>query len=383
MPTSRRECVRKLADVTVRGSAMSSAHAPLGAADRRPASDRIAPRCVPGLATRTGARWQQTSTWWEMMKGMTRAARLVEHGAPLRVEDVTLPDPGPGEVRVRLAYAGVNPIDRYNAEGRAAADGPVPRTLGGEASGLVDGQPVVVVGAGLGSARDGVFATEAVVPAAAVVPAPATIALEEAGAMGVAGLTSWNVVSLAGVGPEDRVLVLGASGGVGSTIVSLVHSLGATVWGQCGSLEKAQAVRGQGADEVVVAKAEGLADAVRDLSPTVVTDPLGGAFTAAALSVLAPDGCLVLYGTSAGSEATLQLQPVYRGGQRFLGYGGLRLSDEKRREDLTEALSALADGRLRIRIGQTFPLERVNDAFAALGDRTVAGKILLELDPPG
>src|ERR1700685_141513 len=99
-----------------------------------------------------------------MMKHMTRAARLVQHGQPLRVEDVTLPDPGPGEVRVRLAFAGVNPIDRYNAEGRGAAEGRVPRALGGEASGLVDGQPVVVVGAGLGSARDGVFATEAVVP---------------------------------------------------------------------------------------------------------------------------------------------------------------------------------------------------------------------------
>jgi NADPH:quinone reductase len=99
--------------------------------------------------------------------------------------------------------------------------------------------------------------------------------------------------------------------------------------------------------------------------------------------VLALDGRLVLYGTSAGSEATLQLQPVYRGGQRIFGYGGLRLSAEKRREDLTEALSALVDGRLRIRVGRTFPLERVNDAFGALGDRSVAGKILLELDPPG
>ena len=317
------------------------------------------------------------------MRDVTRAARLVEHGHPLRVDDVQLPEPGPGEVVVRLAFAGVNPIDRYNAEGRAAPDGPVPRTLGGEASGLVDGQPVVVVGAGLGSTRDGVFATEAVVPLGAVVPVLGAVSLEEAGAMGVAGLTAWNTVSLAGVRPEDRVLVLGASGGVGSTIVSLVHSLGATVWGQCRSLEKAAAVRAQGADEVVVASAEGLADAVKDLRPTVVTDPLGAAFTGAALSVLAPDGRLVLYGTSAGSEATLQLQPVYRSGQRILGYAGLRLSDETRRHDLSEALSALADGRLRIRIGRTFPLERVNDAFAAVADGTVDGKILLELDPPG
>jgi NADPH2:quinone reductase len=313
---------------------------------------------------------------------MARAARLVEHGQSLRVEDVEMPEPGPGQVRVRLAFAGVNPIDRYNAEGRVAADGPVPRTLGGEASGLVDGQPVVVVGAGLGSARDGLFATEAVVPGSAVVPAPTGVRLEEAAAMGVAGLTAWNVVSLAGIGPEDRVLVLGAAGGVGSTIVSLAHSLGATVWGQCGSADKRTALLDQGADEAVVASAQDLADAARDLSPTVVTDPLGGPFTGAALSVLAPDGRLVVFGTSAGSEATLQLQPIYRKSQRIMGYGGGRLSDQKRREDMTEALSALSDGRLRIRIDRTFPLERVNEAFAALSDRSVVGKILLELDPP-
>ena len=361
MPTPPREGVEKIAGVTIRGSPGT-------------AQDGRSPNARDG---------QRNATVWEMMRDVTRAARLVEHGHPLRVDDVQLPGPGPEEVRVRLAFAGVNPIDRYNAEGRAAADGPVPRTLGGEASGLLDGRPVVVVGAGLGSTRDGVFATEAVVPLGAVVPVPGAVSLEEAGAMGVAGLTSWNVVSLAGVGPDDRVLVLGASGGVGSTIVSLVHSLGATVWGQCRSLRKAAAVRAQGADEVVVGGAEDLAESVRGLSPTVVTDPLGGAFTGAALSVLAADGRLVLYGTSAGSEATLQLQPVYRSGQRILGYAGLRLSDDTRRQDLGEALAALADGRLRIRIGRIFPLEQVNDAFAAAGDGSVDGKILLELAPPG
>ncbi len=293
-----------------------------------------------------------------------------------------MPAPGPGEVRVRLAFAGVNPIDRYNAEGLVAKDGPLPRTLGGEASGLLDGHPVVVVGAGLGTTRDGVFATEAVVPEEAVLPAPTAVGLEEAAAMGVAGLTAWNVVNLAGIGAEDRVLVLGASGGVGSTIVSLAHSLGATVWGQTRSTEHSAAVTEQGADEVVVSDAAGPAEAMGDLSPTVVTDPLGGPFTGAALSVLSPEGRLVLFGTSAGSEATLQLQPVYRNGQRLIGYAGGRLSTQERRKDMSQALSALADGRLRIRLDRTLPLERVNDAFTALGDRLVTGRILLELDPP-
>ncbi|MGH2929435.1 MAG: alcohol dehydrogenase catalytic domain-containing protein, partial [Solirubrobacteraceae bacterium] len=76
----------------------------------------------------------------------SRAARLVEHGQPLRVQEVRLPEPAGGEVRVRLRYGGINPIDRYNAEGRVNASGPLPRTLGCEAAGELDGRPVLVAG---------------------------------------------------------------------------------------------------------------------------------------------------------------------------------------------------------------------------------------------
>src|SRR4051794_15161097 len=106
------------------------------------------------------------------MDGMVPAARLHRHGKPLRVEDVDLPDPGEGEVRVELRFAGVNPVDRYAAEGRVAADAPLPRTLGGEGSGLLDGTPVLVTGGGVGTIRDGVWAGAAVVPETAVVPLP-------------------------------------------------------------------------------------------------------------------------------------------------------------------------------------------------------------------
>jgi NADPH:quinone reductase-like Zn-dependent oxidoreductase len=89
---------------------------------------------------------------------MTLAARLGAHGGPVRVEDVALPAPGDGEAVVDLAFAGINPVDRYGIEGRVAADGPLPRTLGAEASGHLEGRPVVVFGACLGAARDGVWA---------------------------------------------------------------------------------------------------------------------------------------------------------------------------------------------------------------------------------
>jgi len=82
---------------------------------------------------------------------MVKAARLHHHGDPLAVDEVSLPAPAPGEVRVELAFAGVNPVDSYVAAGRVAADGPLPRTVGSEASGHLDGRPVLVTGAGLGS----------------------------------------------------------------------------------------------------------------------------------------------------------------------------------------------------------------------------------------
>src|SRR5438552_10418873 len=152
---------------------------------------------------------------------VVRAGRLHKHGEPLTIETVELPQPREGEVLVDLAFAGVNPIDRYTAEGSVAPDGPLPRTLGFEAAGVLDGRPVVVHGEGLGTARDGLWAQAAVVPRDAVSAVPEGADLREAAAMGVVGVTAWNVVHDVGhVGRDDRVLVLGASGGVGCAIVS-------------------------------------------------------------------------------------------------------------------------------------------------------------------
>jgi hypothetical protein len=117
------------------------------------------------------------------MSRTIRAARLHQHGAPLQVDQVELPEPGQGEVMVELQFGGVNPVDRYTAEGRVAPHAPLPRTLGGEASGTVDGRKVVVAGGGLGSRRDGVWAEAAVVPAQSVLELPDGVELEDAAAM--------------------------------------------------------------------------------------------------------------------------------------------------------------------------------------------------------
>lgn len=308
-----------------------------------------------------------------------RAARLVEHGAPLRVEQITLPPPADGDVLVQLDYAGVNPVDRYAALGKVNPDGPLPRTLGAEASGHLDGRPVLVYGAGLGSTRDGLFATAAVVPRDAVYDLPDGVRLPEAASMGVAGLTAWRVVEKSRVGPGDRVLVLAASGGVGQAVVSYAASKGAQVVGQTGSASKAKAVREMGAHDVVVTDAAGLSESLGDFAPTVVVDSLGGEFTAAALTSLDKRGRLILFGTSSAPEAVIPLQLMYRNELTVLTYAGLIATPAERREGLSHALPALADGRLKIRIDREVGLDDINQAFEALADRSLTGKVVLRL----
>ena len=309
-----------------------------------------------------------------------RAARLLAHGEPLQVQSFMLPQPEPDEVWVELEYGGVNPIDSYIAAGRVAVDGPLPRTLGGEAAGRAEGRPVLVAGEALGAARDGVWAQAAVVPRAAVVPLPDGVETREAAAVGIAGLTAFNCVrELGRVSAEDRVLVLGASGGVGSMIVSLAHAAGATVWGQTSSQAKADGITAQGADRVIVGGPDALAAALPGLAPTVVFDPLGGDFVAPVVEGIEPRGRIVSFGTAAGAEVTFNLQLVYRKMLTLFGYGGMQLDRAQRRPGLEATLRAVRDGDLRIIVDSVLALEKVNEAFARIAERRVRGKVLLDL----
>ena len=309
-----------------------------------------------------------------------RAARLTEHGRPLRVEEVPLGEPGDDEVVVDLAFGGINPVDTYIAAGRVAPNGPLPRTLGGEAAGFVDGRAVLVAGEQLGSARDGLWAEAAIVPRAAIIDLPEGVEPRDAAAMGIAGLTALNCVRRLGrVGPEDRVVVLGASGGVGSMIVSLAHAAGATVWGQTGSEHKAAGITQMGAARVLVGDGRQIAAELAEFEPTVAFDPLGDGFVAPLVEAVAVRGRIVAFGTSAGAEVTFNMQQLYRKMVSLLGYAGMQITRDERRPGLQEALNALRSGDLRVRVDEVLALDQVNEAFARLADRRVQGKLLLEL----
>jgi NADPH2:quinone reductase len=307
------------------------------------------------------------------------AARLVRHGEPLELQELELGEPGEEEVLIEVAYGGVNPVDTYGAQGHVAKDGPVPRTLGTEGSGTVDGRPVLVRGHGIGSMRDGLWATAAIVPRAALIDLPEGVNLPQAAAMGVAGVTAWRTVTgRAQVTADDTVLVLGASGGVGSIIVSLAHGMGATVAGQTGREAKRDWISAFGADYVVVSDAVGLTNALVDLPPTVVFDGLGGEFTGAAIEAMQPHGRLVLFGTSAGLTGQLPLRQLYRKGITVHGYAGLLASDNDVTAALGQALRALASGQFTVPIDSEMPLDQVNAAFELIRQRKLHGNLVLD-----
>jgi NADPH2:quinone reductase len=309
-----------------------------------------------------------------------RALTLHEIGGDLSVGDVPEPVPAAGDVMVEMVYASVNPLDVWVSQGSpgvAAAN--LPWVPGTEGTGFVDGQPVLVRGAGLGVIRQGTTSERLAVPASAVHKVAADLDLAQVAGIGVAGGTAWEAVhTKAHVGPKDRVLVFGASGGVGSLAVQLAKACGATVWGQTSNKAK---VDGIAADHVVVADDTELAAALDGFEPTVVLDGLGGAYTPVAVDVLAPAGRLVAYGASADEQVAFNVRTFYRKGLSMLGYSGFVQSPAENQATINTVLAALADGTLHVPV-EIVPLRDAANVHHRILAREVEGKLVVDLRAP-
>ena len=309
-----------------------------------------------------------------------RAARLHSIGGTLQLDELPDPQPGPGEQLVDIAYASVNPLDVWIAQGNVgAAAANLPWTPGGEATGHVDGRPVLVRGGGLGVVRQGLYCSRIAVPDGWLVPVADGLDLAEVAAMPVAGITAWQALhARAHVEADDRVLVLGASGGVGAMAIQLAKAAGATVWGQTGSAAKVDGIMSNGADNVVVAAADELESAAADYQPTVILDALGGPYTDAAIASIANKGRLVVYGTSNDERVSINLRRLYRKGVDLLGYSGLVETADEQRAALDTLLAMMAAGTVRVPVSDVLPLSAAADAHARILGRSVEGKIVLD-----
>ena len=309
-----------------------------------------------------------------------RALILRDIGGDLSVGDLPEPVPAAGEVIVEMVYAAVNPLDVWVAQGTpGAAAANLPWVPGTEGTGYVDGQPVLVRGAGLGVIRQGTIGERLAAPATAVHKVSGELDLAQVAGIGVAGGTAWEVVhTKAHVSAQDRVLVLGASGGVGSLAVQLAKACGATVWGQTTNKAK---VDGIAADHVVVADDTSLVAALDGYEPTVVLDGLGGGYTRAAIDALAAAGRLVNYGASAGEQVAFNVRTFYRKGLTLLSYSGLLQSPAENQATINTVLKALADGTLHVPV-EIVPLRDAANVHHRILAREVEGKLVVDLRAP-
>ncbi len=310
-----------------------------------------------------------------------RAVTLSEFRSPLVVHDLPDPTAAAEEFLVDMTFAAVNPLDIWVCNGNFAGVTPLPHIPGAEGVGRLNGQTVLLRGHGLGLARPGTYAQRIAVPAGSLIVVPDGVDEQQAAAVGVAGLTAHRAVHTLGeCGPSDTVLVLGASGGVGSLAVQLARATGARVLGQTSSEAKTLGVAALGAEPIVAADGAALLAALGDNAPSLVCDGLGGVFTAAAIDAMAPFGRLVTYGTSAGEQSTLNMRALYRKGLKVVGYTGIREDPTTLGAAFDELFASLAAGRLHISIDDVLPLDEAAEAHRRILDREVEGKLLLDVN---
>jgi NADPH:quinone reductase len=309
-----------------------------------------------------------------------RAVRQHVYGEPMRLDDIAEPVAATGEVLVRLCRAAVNPIDIWASRGSVGGGSPLPRTLGGEGAGVTaDGDRVVIRGGGLGITRDGTYAEWVAAPAQTATPIPDGVSDAQAAGVGIAGVTALDCLERSAVARGGTLLVLGASGGVGSFALRLARNRGVRTVAQTSTAGRA-ATLADAADVVVTGDADGLVAAIHAAgvdTVDAVLDPLGAGYTAAAVRVLAAGGRIVMFGASAGSTFTVAGAELYRKGVSIIGYGGLAIDAATLRIRSSQLLDEIARGALDVVVADELDLADANAAHRRILERRAGGKLLL------
>ncbi len=306
----------------------------------------------------------------------------------LSFDDVAVPEPQAGQVRVRVAATGLNFVEVYHRKGQYP--NLLPMTLGAEFAGVVDavGEGVTDFHPGdrVGTANGiGGYAEYAIAPAAKLLHVPAAISLEQAAAVLLQGMTAhYLALSTFPLKAGDTALMHAAAGGVGHLLVQIGRRRGARILATVSTDEKAQLARMAGAEEVILYTTDNFETAVKRLTggkgADVVYDSVGQTTFAMSLNCLKPRGMLVLYGQASGPVEPVNPQVLSQKGSLFLTrptlahYVLTREELEWRANDLFNWMSA---GELIVRIDRRFPLAQAADAQTYMETRGTRGKVLL------
>jgi NADPH:quinone reductase-like Zn-dependent oxidoreductase len=326
---------------------------------------------------------------------MMQAAVLQAYGAPLRLTEIPRPVPTEGQVLVRIKASAVNPLDLKIARGEAAhARHPAPAVLGIDMAGVVEalgpgvtqvalGDEVYGMTGGVGG-HQGSLAEFVAADATLLAHKPANLTMREAAALPLGFITAWEgLVDRAHMGAGQTLLVQGGAGGVGHVVVQIGHALGARVFAT-GAAKDQSYIESLGATFIDYAATSVAQDVARHAAGhgfDVVYDTVGGAVLDASFSAVAQFGHVV----SALGWGTHALAPL---SFRAASYSGVftllpLLSGQGRNHhgDILRQAAKLAEaGTLVPKVdGRRFTLADVNEAHAAVRDRTAAGKIVVEI----
>lgn len=316
--------------------------------------------------------------------------RVHEFGDASRLvyEETPLPEPKPGEVRVKVAAAGLNFVEIYQRKGMYPM--PLPFAIGAEFAGTVDALGADVSGFHLGqrvatASGSGGYAEYAIAPAGRLVPVPDGVALEQAAAVMLQGMTAhYLAFSTYPLKPGDTALVHAAAGGVGLLLVQIAKKCGARVLATVSSPEKAQLAREAGADEVILYSQDDFEVEVKCLTDgkgvEVVYDGVGKTTFAKGLNCLKPRGYMVLYGQASGPVDPIEPQILNQKGSLFLTrptLGHYLLTRAELLQRAGDLFNWMAADQLKVRVDCSFPLADAASAHRYMEGRETKGKVLM------
>lgn len=322
---------------------------------------------------------------------MVKAIRAHKTGGPevLQFEDVTLPQPGPGEILMRNRAIGLNFIDTYFRSGLYPAP-QIPFVLGNESAGDVlavgpnvtafkPGDRIAVVSA------LGAYAEERIVPATTAVALPEAISYEAAASMMLKGLTAEYLLHRTyKVKPGDTILVHAAAGATGLILCQWGKALGATVIGTVGSKEKGELAKANGANHVINYREEDFAARVKEITGgklcDVVYDGVGKDTFIKSLDTLKPFGLMASFGNASGAVEAFNLGILAAKGSLYVTRPTLNTHTANHDTMIAMAknlFDTVASGKVKVSVNATFPLKDAAEAHRLLESRGTTGSTLL------
>ncbi|MCA0918977.1 NADPH:quinone oxidoreductase family protein [Pseudooceanicola nanhaiensis] len=318
-----------------------------------------------------------------------KSLQITSFGAGPVWTDTPIPEPGPGEILVRIKACGLNFADTLMIDGKYQDMPALPFTMGMEVSGTViksgpdtsappDGTRVAIFGGSGGLAEYGCFAVDR------AVPLPETMSFEDAAALQIAyGTSHVALAHKARLAPGETLLVLGAAGGVGLTAVEIGKLMGARVIACARGADKLEIARKAGADHLIDSGTQDLRDEVKALGGAdVVYDPVGGDLFTAAFRACKPEARILLIGFASGTLPEVKPNHMLVKNIDLMGFywgGYLKFRPEVLTESLAKLVAWHQEGKIRPHISHLLPLDRAEEGLELLRSRRSTGKVVITI----